>query len=270
MRIKNYINGVEGVIAGGVATVNVPINRRYHSLKAFVSATVSGSPSSDPTVILEYVRLIVNGVVMRDLTPQQYIRIAQMNGNTVGTGEVPFYFSEPWRASVIGEESTSWDMFGQTKFTLEFKFLPTAINPTLAVIGAYDFARNVSDGKPFLAIVKQLRQTYNAPSGRYDVTTLPVRFPIQRILLSVSTGTVADVEVYRDNEKVHEGTAAENARFLADYGLDGTDFSYPVVFDYEQQISSPLIVDKELNVRVNSSTANTLTAIVEHRANGYV
>ena len=270
MRIKNYINGVEGVVAGGTATVNVPINRRYHAIKAFVSATVGGSPSTDPTAILDYVRQIVNGVVIRDLTPAQYLAIADLNGQTVGAGELPFWYSEPWRASVIGEESTSWDMFGQTKFTLEFKFKTTAVSPSLVVEGSYDFGRNISDGKPFLAIVKQLSQTYNAPSGKYDVTTLPIRFPIQRILCQASTGTIDDVEVYRDNEKVHEGTDDQNARFLADYGMDGTAFTYPIAFDYEQQISSPLIVDKDLNVRVNSSASNTLTVITEHRANGFV
>ena len=270
MRIKSYINGVEGVIAGGIATVNVPINRRYHAIKSFLSATVGGNPSTDPTAILDYVRQIVNGVVMRDLTPAQYLAIADLNGQTVGAGELPFWYSEPWRASVVGEEATSWDMFGQTKFTLEFKFKATAVNPTLVIEAAYDYGRNVSDGKPFLSIVKQLAQNYNAPAGKYDVTTLPVIWPIQRILIGVSAGTVVDVEVYRDSERVHEGTAAQNARFLADYGLDGTAFSYPIAFDYEQQISSPLIVGKELNVRVNSSQANSLSAIVEHRANGYV
>lgn len=270
MRYKGYINGVEGVVAGGTATVNMPINRRYHGFKAFVSATVGGVPSTDPKAILQYVRQIVNGVVIRDLTPTQYEAIALLNGQTVGAGEMPSWYSEPWRASVLGEESTSWDMFGQTKFTLEFKFLAAAVSPSLAVQATWDFGRNVSDGKPFLAIVKQLSQTYNAPAGKYDVTTLPVRFPIQRILLAASAGTIVDTEVYRDGEKVHEGTTLENQRWLADYGLAGTAFSYPIVFDYEQQISSPLIVDKEINVRVNSSLANSLTVITEHRANGFV
>lgn len=270
MRYRGYINGIEGVVAGGTANVNMPINRRWHGWKAFVSATVGGNASTDPTAILEYVRQIVNGVIIRDLTPAEMLAIWGLNGQTVGAGELPSAYSEPWRASVIGEESTSWDMFGQTKFTLEFKFKNTAINPSLAIQGSWDFGRNVSDGKPFLAIVKQLRQTYNAPAGKYDVTTLPIRFPIQRILLAASTGNVTDVEVYRDGEKVHEGTSAENARWLADYSLDASKFSYPLVFDYEQQISSPLLVDKELNVRATSSAANALSVVVEHRANGYV
>lgn len=270
MRYKTYINGVEGVVAGGTAIANIPLNRRYHAIKAFVSGTVGGSPSTDPTALLDYVRISVNGVVLRDLTPAEYIAIAQLNGQTQVAGELPHFFSEPWRASVLGEESTSWDLTGQTKMTVEYKIKSTVTAPALAIQATYDFSHNISDGKRFDAIVKQLKQTYTAPSGKYDVTTLPVRFPIQRILLNASTGTILDVEVYRDSEKVHEGLALENKSWLADYKLDATKFSYPLVFDYEQQISSPLVVDKDLNVRVNSSASNTLTAITEYRANAFV
>lgn len=270
MRLKTYINGIEGVAVGGIAVGNVPINRRYHALKAFVGATISGSPSTDPTAILDYVRLIVNGVVIRDVTPAQLLAIADLNGQTVGAGELPMWFSEPWRASVLGEEATSWDMFGQTKFVAEFKFKSGITAPSLKLLASYDYARNVNGDKPFLSIVKQLSQTYNAPSGKYDITTLNINWPIQRILLQASTGNVTAAEVYRDSELVHEATSGENARFLADYGLDGTAFSYPIVFDYDQQISSPLVVEKDLNVRATSSASNQLNVLVEQRAPGYV
>lgn len=266
MRIINYVTGIEGVSAGGISTVNLPVNRRYHGLKLLVTDGVE----TDPTAIVEYVRLIVNGVVMRDLTPAQIIAIAEMNGQTVDDNIIPIYFSEPWRASVIGEESTSWDLFGQVKATLEVKFLAAASAPAMKVQASFDYGRNVSDGQPFLAIVKQLRFGYNAPSGNYDVNNLPVRFPIQRILLTASTGTIDSVEVYRDSQKVFEAEDSENNALLDDYGLDASKFTFPIVFDHEQQISSPLRVDRELNLRVNSSAANSLTAILEHRANGYV
>lgn len=96
------------------------------------------------------------------------------------------------------------------------------------------------------------------------------RNPIQRIWLQPSTGTIDYVEVTRDGALVHEATKAENAAVLADYGLDATQFEYPVVFDFDQQITSALLVDRELNVRVTSSASNSLTAIVEHRAKAYV
>jgi hypothetical protein len=269
MRIVNYINGIEGAVTGGTATVNIPVGRRYHALKVYVTAD-NGAPTTDPAAILDYARLLVNGVVMRDLLPADYINIAKLNGITPAASELPFYFSEPWRASVVGEESTSWDLFGQSKCTLELKFKTGLTAITCAVSASFDYGRNISGTKPFLAIVKQLKQTYNAPSGVYDVTTLPKTFPIQRILLNASTGTLNSVEVTRDNEKVQESTTAQNSTFLKDYGLAAANFSFPVVFDFEEQISSALIVNRELNVRVVSSSANTLSAIIEHRVPDYV
>jgi len=274
MRIINYINGIEGVATGGIATANIPTGRRYHGLKIFVFGNDGATPTpavyTDPADILESVRMIVNGVVIRDLTPSQIRRIALLNGQTVGNNEVPMFFSEPWRASVMGEEATSFDLAGQAKATLELKFRSTVNAPSAKILASYDFGRNVDNGKPFLAIVKQLRFTYNVPSGRSDLTTLPTRFPIQRVLLDVSTGTINNAEVYRDGAQVFEASNAENARLLADYKLAGAQFGFPIVFDAEQQISSALLVDRELNVRVDCSGAATLTALVEHRANGYI
>lgn len=277
MRVQNYINGIEGVTPGGVCVSNNPLNRRYHGAKIFATAnTTGGSPTAitDVTQIVDSVRQIVNGVVIRDTTAAELLAIAKLNGQTVGNNELPIWYSEPWRASVLGEEATSWDMFFQTKFTYEIRLKSTITSPAVKILASYDFARNVSveNGKQvyFLSIIKQLPFTYNAPAGQYDITSLPIRFPIQRIHLQASTGTISPVEVTRDGEKVLEGTSAELARFLADYSLDSTAFTQSLVFDAEQQISSALLVSRELLVRLTSSAANTLRALVEHRANGYV
>lgn len=267
MRNITYINGVEGVASASTATVNIPIDRRYHALKLFVGAT----GATLATDIVDKVRLFVNGVVMRDLTPAQIIGIATLNGLTPATGEIPIYFSEPWRATVLGEESTSWDLFGQSKCTLEVVF-KTVTAPTLQVQAAYDYARNKDGEKFFLAIIKQLNQGYNAPSGTFDIVTIPTSFPIQRLELQMASNTINSVEVYRGSEKIHEGTAAQNARFLADYGLVASAFTFPIVFDYEQQISSPLIVANQgdLLVRPTTSGAALLTVTIESRAPGYI
>jgi hypothetical protein len=274
MRIINLLSGINGVVAGGNATLSIPVGRRYHSLKCFLSATVGGNPSTDPTAIITAARLLVNGVVMRDLTPQQVIDIAGLNGITAdaATGELPFYFSEPWRASVIGEESTSWDVTNQSTFTLELTFAAGAVNPACTVEAAFDYGRNRdASGKDFLAIVKQLRFSRANPAGAVDLTDLPQVFPIQRIHIDVSAGTVTSLEVWNDTVKVMEGNTAALNDFYKDYGLTGTVFGVSAVFDFTQQISDALFVtNQNLNVRPVCSNAGTLTAIVEHRTPGYV
>lgn len=276
MRIINILSGINGVVAGGSATLTIPVGRRYHALKAFLTATVGGNPSFDPTVIISSARLLVNGVSMRDLTPAQIIGIAKLNGITpdVANGELPFYFSEPWRASVIGEESTSWDVTEQATFTLEMTFLGTAVAPACVVEAAFDYGRNKDgSGKNFLAIVKQLRFTKANPAGIIDLTDLPQQFPIQRIHLTTSAGTITSAEVWNDTVKVMEGLTAAINDFYKDYKLTpaASGFGLSTVFDYTQQISDALfVVNQNLNVRPLCSNAGAITAVVEFRANGFV
>lgn len=275
MRNVNYINGVTGVAAGATATTDIPVGCRYHALKLFLAATIGGNPSTDPTAILatgNSVQVICDGVTIRSLSPSQIIKIAALNGITAAAGELPLYFSEPWRASVIGEESTSWPMYYNRKLTLQTTFAAGAVNPSQVVMASYDYARNVSDGKEFMAIVKQLNIQDQAPAGQYDFLLVPKVFPIQRVHFSASAGNITSVTVYRNSDKLREGTTAQNSAFLKDYKIDASQFSYPVVFDFEQQISSPLIVAQSdaLDFQVTSSQANTLTALVESRAPGFI
>lgn len=283
MRNLNYINGVEGVTAGGTAVANIITGKRYHDLKTFVTATVGGNPSTSPVAILDWTRLLVNGVLIRDLTPTQSLAIQALNGITAAASELAHYFTEPWRASVDGQEATSWDLSDQKKCTLEIKFAAGAVAPAAQVLASFDYANNVvvTNGKPakFLAIVKQLALTYGVGAGANDLTTLPVKFPIQRVHLNVAAGTITAIQVKRDGEIVQESTTAQNSAFLKDYGIDASQFSFPVCFDFTQQLTDALTGQnfdanpsgiKDLNVKATCSNNTVLTALIESRANGFV
>lgn len=290
MRIKNYITGIEGVTVNGTAIAKFPNGRRYHGVKLFVTGTVAAAPSTDPTLIVEYVRLSANGVLMRDLTPAQILKIAAFNGITAAAGELPIFFSEPWRQTIDGQELTSWDVtqFKQPSsvITAEIKFLNTAnLAPTLKVQVEFDYQSNVivQEGKDpifFNNIIKMLPLTKVCAQGPNDVDGLPLRFPIQRVHLSVSANAITAVEVTRDGEKLLESTPAENSAFLKDYGIDASQFGFSYTPDYTQQISDALKGVKftperpsgigELNIKTTLSGAATLTYITEQRANGFV
>jgi len=273
MRNIGYINGVEGVVSEGTASVNVPKDRRYHALKLFVTA---GGGVTNAALIVDRVRLYVDSVLQRDLSATQIINIALLNGITAATGEIPIYFSEPWRASVTAEEITSWDLFGGVqKMTLEIVFLAVT-TPACQVLAAYDYGRNTQTVNgvttPVLAIIKQLNQTIVAPSGMFDIVTVPTKYPIQRIECQMSANDISSVEVFNGSQKIREGTKAQNARYLADYGLNAAAFTFPLVFDYEQQISSALdnVANQgDLNIRPTTTGAGNLTLLIESRAPGY-
>lgn len=282
MRLLNYLNGIEGVAVGGVATVNVPTGRRYHMLKPFVTSTVGGG-TTNPITILDYVRMLVNGVLMRDLTPTQVIAISNFNNITPAASELPVYLSEPWRATIIGEEATSWDLHAQAKCTMELKFKATATAPTCVVLASFDYGQNIvgegAAARNFLSIIKQQAYTYNV-GAIADLTTLNVKYPIQRIHIQTDAGTVTSVQVMRDSEIVYDVTTAQNSAFLKDYDIDASQFSFSVAFDHTQQAtdaltglhfeSNPISGIKDLNVHVVSAGAAVLTVLPEVRANGFV
>lgn len=274
MRRISYINGISGVAPGGVATLEMPLNRRYHALKLFpsVTETVAGNatPSTAPADVIDSIKLIVNGVAVRDLKPTQIIQLVQANfGGVAVTDHVPVFFSDPTRATITGEEATAWDMFGQSSFILEVKFKAGTTNPRLVTQASYDFNRNQMGGKLFLNIVKQHAQTFNVPSGEHDIVNLMRDLPIQRLHIAPSAGTVTAAEVIADGESVFEATKAQNDALHLDYGID-SPFGFSVIFDYEQQFTSPLVAKRSLNLRPVFSDANNVTIIQERVAPGYV
>lgn len=276
MRLKNYINGIEGVSPGGVAVANIPVNRRYFDFRMFVTGNLSGGGASQTAAqLVTNVRVYVNSVLIVDLTPTELRKIALANGLTLTDEQIPIFAAEPWRATVTGEESISWDMQGQQKAVVEITFATGTENLTFKMLSSFDYGRNVSvndngEAKPMLAIVKKTATTYNAGAGQFDITTLPQRWPIQRIWLEANAGTISFLECYRDDEKVHEATVAENNAALTNQAMDGSQFSYGLVFDSDQQVSSALQVSKTLLVRPTFSASNQCRVITEHRANGYV
>ena len=60
MRIVNYVPGIQGVADSSVATLNLPVNRRYHSLHI---QTLANGVAADATLNASLVELIVNGIV---------------------------------------------------------------------------------------------------------------------------------------------------------------------------------------------------------------
>lgn len=276
MRIKNYINGIEGVASGGVAVANVPVNRRYFDFRMFVTGNLAGGGAAQTAAqLITNVRVFVNSVVIIDLTATELRKIALMNGLTLTDDQIPIFAAEPWRATVTGEESVSWDLAGQQKCTVELTFASGTEALAFKMLASYDYGRNVSvndkgETSPLLAIVKKTATTYTVGAGTFDMVTLPQRWPIQRLELNSSAGTIDFLECYRDDEKVHEATVAENNATLTNQAMDGSQFSYVLAFDSDQQVSSALLVSKTLLVRPTFSAPNQCRVITEHRSNGYV
>jgi len=55
----------------------------------------------------------------------------------------------------------------------------------------------------------------------------------------------------------------------AQYGFDATQFDYSLIFDMTNHLREALVVKNSMIVRVTSSSAGNVTAIVESRTDGY-
>ena len=274
-RILNYVAGIQGVGSSSIATVNVPVNRRYHSMR--ILATNAAGTLTDATTIISLVELVVNGVVIRSGLPATFINIAKTYRYTPATGEIPIFFTEFWRnEDPNAAEITSWDMFGQQTFVVRLTFLaPGGGVGVQSILADYDTKRNLRRDPitkqlvPFLAIVKQTDISIVAASGTNDVTTIPTAWPIQRIYTDISANAISSVQFYADdNAKVWEATKAENAIILNANDITATFFEYPIIFDYDDRIESNLKTST-LDLRVVTTGAATLTFHLQQLVNGY-
>jgi hypothetical protein len=269
-RILNYVAGIQGVGSSGIGTVNVPVNRRYHSMR--ILTTNAAGALTDATTIVSLVELVVNGIVIRSGAPLTFINIAKTYRYTPATGEIPVFFTEFWRnESPTSAEATSWDMFGQQTFVVRLTFLaPGGGVGIQSILADFDTKRNLlPNGVPFLAIMKQTDISIVAASGTNDVTTIPTAWPIQRIYTDISANAISSVQFYADNNvKVWEATKAENAILLNANDITATFFEYPIIFDYDDRVDSNLKTST-LDLRVITTGAATLTFHLHQLINGY-
>lgn len=288
-RLINRISGITGVAAGANAVINLPVNRRYHQI--VLNVTNAGSAAAVSTVITA-MRLVVNGVPIRTITPAQTIAIAQAQGYYPRLGELPIFFSEPYAGmqDIEPNDSTSWDMIGQSSFEIQ---LTIAGGTTPAVSGwyEYDYIRNtLPDGKLFLQVIGMHSFTQQVAASRNEIVTIPFSNPIRRLWFdSVTGGTISEVQVQADGNILFEATLAQmkqayhrygflfdheararyqNATGPANLALDPdfeaiTNFDFAYITDPDYRLWKALNVGNELVLRVTSGAAEALTIIAE-------
>lgn len=264
-RIFTYISGMNGIGNGGTGTLGMPSGYRYHDLNLFT--TIAGV-LSDPTTVIEWVRIFVNSTLMLDATPAQLINTAKLFRITPSTGQLPIFFTEPWRPERVATMN-SWPIGQSDVMTLQVKFLnPGGGAVNLTVGASYDQGQNIGpDGKPFLRIIKRFNLSENMPAGAKDITDIDTSYPILRLFLSPSAGTISDILVTADSKKILEATKQQNQDLLNQYLITGSFFEFPIVFDYPN--NGAALLTNNLVVKQTSSGANTTTVHVMQVVPGY-
>jgi len=273
-RIPEPITGINGVAPGGVATVSIPTGRRYHALcfKYKGNATQAVIEAD-----ILWIRLIVGGNMIREIIPAELNAELAANGIPFKAGRIPIFFSEPKRATVMEEEATSWDTWGQSTFEVQFGIADAATAPALTGYALYDYIRN--DGllvngvqHPGANIVKWLRQSVVvAGAGDVDVKTLPKGI-VQRMTIFGPISAPTKVQAKIGSRTIWDLERADAADVLSDYGITAQVKSYPVYYDFTQQIigAQPIATADDYNVNITAADAQNFSVLSQVRVAAFV
>lgn len=298
-RIINILPGINGVSVGGTALVQLDVNKRYHRISFFV--TEAGSAIAVGSVITS-VKVLVNGVSVRDIIPADLLKIAFSNGYIPLLGELPIFFTEPFGPSnsLEPDDTLSWDMAGQSTFQIQLGI--TGTTPGVTGLMEFDYRRNLEPGpngqqQPFLQPVAYHSFSQSIVTGVNNINTIPYNFPIRRMWFrGSSAGNLSALEIYNDGNKCFEGLTIQTKRMYTPYGIrfnntpDGTPFvnatgpanlgvsalvETPAYFDLafladpDGRWWKALKVGQSLELRLTSGATQTLTTVVESMPGSY-
>jgi hypothetical protein len=273
---------------GAVLTVTAAVG----VITAF-TVTTSGTPSPiNPATMLTSIRLLVNGVNMRDITPGNVIAISQANGYLPLLGNLPIFFTAPWRTSNVHNEISSWDMNGQSTFQVQIGISGTVTSPGVTGVYIFDYNRNAVPvaGNPnqlqaFLQPVSQHQFSFPLVAGRNDLNQLPFSYPIARLWFNtVTAGNITQVEIYQDGNKIFEATTSQMLEQYSEWGFClntsgnttipngntlGAPFAAAYISDPDQRPEKALSVQNSFIVRITVTAADTLTIVQEMLPGAY-
>ena len=210
--------------------------------------TISGNNPGpiDPRTLITSVRISVNGQNLRDISPSLIMGMQAACGYNPDFGTLSLFFTEPGLNFLRDNELTSWDLFGQTSFSIQLGISATVTTPGINGSITFDGNRNtrkasandVSNGLqianaqgkmlpvkvgqrvPFLQPVTQHSITQQIVVGKNDITTIPWNFPLRRLwFLGATPGNLYALELLVDGNKIMEATAQQIYSLYAKYGF---------------------------------------------------
>lgn len=274
-------------------------------ISALTYVSGSASPSAIPaSLFCTTIKLLVNGVNIADLTAAQEILRAQFSPGTgsgafpVSTGQLPILFTEPSRNWTRWPEITSWDMAGQNSFQVQIAINSSLVTPGLTGQQEFDYVRNTVAGPVVAKIYQQMLAQGNAPApllmpiSRHAFTfqlnaglnligqgQIPFNFPITRMLLIGSVpGNITQLEIDQDANKVEEGyiitqnnggQLGQTTEMLLEYGFQTSLVDAAFVSDISGRIQDALKCQSNLQLKIYSAVAQSLTIIQEKLPKAY-
>ena len=269
-----------------------------------IAITTNGSPVAIPAnLFCSTVKLLVNGVNVADLTAAQEILRAKFAPGCAGTfpvstGQLPILFTEPQRNFTRWPEITSWDMAGQNSFQVQIAINSNLVTPGMTGQMEFDYVRNTVAGPILAKVYQTMLANGNAPApmlmpiSRHAFTfqlnaglnligqgQIPFNYPILRLLLIGSVpGNITQLEIDQDANKVLEGyiitqnnggQLGQETEQLLEYGFQTSLVDAAYVADISGRIQDALKCQSNLQLKIYSAVAQSLTIIQEKLPKSY-
>ncbi|MGA2853902.1 MAG: hypothetical protein ABSE90_07225 [Verrucomicrobiota bacterium] len=264
-----------------------------------IAITFTGTPTAiDPIRLIGPIQIAVNGSPIIDTTAAYEIRRALFNFEPITYGQLPIFFTEPWRNFTKWPEITSWDMAGQKTFSMKLTINPGFTSPNINGTYEYDYIRNTVIGEidaptyqaaiangsappPMLHIIARHLFTPQLNGGATILPggTPPITWPILRMHFDAGTpGTLTQAIIKADNQIYEQGFIGASSggaqmdqlrERLIEYGYNTGIFDYSFVADIKQRIQDALKIGSEMKITIQSTIAEGLTILQERVQSRY-
>lgn len=274
------LNKIEGVTAGGTATIDLPTNVRYHGICLEYDTSTAGGPT-EATIETEIseVRINIEQVTQRKASSSHIFDInrTKQQSPTVGSaslpGYIPLHFSEPQRERQIEREATAWGMLGVRDFQIEVDIANNSgQTPALKGFAVVDDIQEAPKG-----IVKWKKNTVTVGA----TGELPYAFSTETgdsyqglYFFENTAGDIDELLVEWDGVKIYQLTENQDDAFINHFadGFDGVSGLVHVPFDLNhpadalrtvKEVGGSRVKVQELIATLNMGAANNVTVIRE-------
>lgn len=274
------LNKIEGVTAGGTATIDLPTNVRYHGIcLQYDTDTASGPNEANMETEVSEVRVNIDQVTQRKASAAQIFDINRTKGRqpTVGSaslpGYIPLFFSEPQRESIVSREATAWGMQGVNDFQIEVDIANNSGQvPSLKGFAVVDDVQEAPKG-----IVKWKRNTLTiGATGETPFSLSTERGDSYQGLFffEQAAGNIDDLLLEWDGVKIYQLTEQQDNAFIEQFadGFDlvsglvhvPLDMNHPAdALRTVKEVNGQRLQVQELLATLNMGASNNVTLIRE-------
>jgi len=280
-RRKIPLNKIEGVSAGGRATIDLRTDVRYHSIfLEYDTDTAGGATEANMETEVTNIDINIDGVTQRKASSSQIFdinrtkNVAPVVGNGTAPGYIPILFSEPQRETQVEKEATAWGMGGVSDFQIEIDIANNDGQvPSLKGFAIVDDAQ-----EPPLGIVKWKRNVIQVAGAGELVYSLNTERGESYQSLFMFEGQAGDIDDYLiewDGVKIADLTEYQHAAYIASMfngNIDAVSGLIHLPFDDNHPVNALKTVKtingqqmkiQELLLTLNMAAARNVTVISE-------